>query len=166
LLAFPASTAAHVPNGSTPVFRDAGPKSQAQVLATAALYARSAEAMSSTCAFVEQLVRALSHVNARGKVPDRLIKLAKYLIQHAEILGVDSACTMAKKLSWAAINLNTTARNMFPTCMPGPRNPLCSYKVYLETTIRKEDRLFRPDVCHWKLSSGSTVRYLAGSRGC
>lgn len=154
-------SAAAEPQATRLVFRDAGPRSQRQVLATAALYARSAETINPSCAHAEKLVAALRRVRVQGNVPTNVIRVVNFFIQYgSRVLGVDSPCTTARKLSFAAIHLNSTAGFMYPTCRFCPRS------VFLETTIHQEDRTLRPDICRWKLSGvSSTVRYLV-SRSC
>lgn len=163
-LSVPASAVAE-PQGSKQVFRDAGAKYQGDVLATAALYARAAEAISPSCAHAERLVAALKSVNVKG-LPKQMKQAFTYIVRYgSRVLGVDGSCATARKFEFAAIGLSSTAGFMYPTFRAGPRT------VWLVTTIHYEDRTWpRPDICRWKLSSGrelgSTVRYLASSGRC
>jgi hypothetical protein len=138
------------------------------MLSTAKRYAITAKSLNPGCAHVTDLLEALGNVRTSAKWPSRFISGTKLLLKYGDrILGVDSSCDMAQKLSAAASSLDVQAGSVFPNCLPsGKLLDTCVWNFHMETRLDKKMRTGWPDVCYWTLSSGRlnfagrTVRFL------
>ena len=85
-----------------------------------------------------------------------MLRITKLLLSFGHVvLGVDSSCQVAQKLSYAATSLAIQAHSVYPSCTPtGIIDITCSWTYRLESRLDREIRSFAPDVCYWTLATG------------
>jgi hypothetical protein len=162
------------PLGAKPVYVYRSSVDASALNATARLYADTASRVNSSCSTAKDVSKALSHVRVSGRVPATMLRLAKLLTSFGHLLlGVDSSCEVAQKLSDAANSLQLQAASIFPSCIPTSSFDLsCKWSYRLESRIDVQIRSFAPDVCYWTLATGrlvfgdNTVRYRPHNRQC